>query len=251
MLKPRVIPFLLVSKGQLIKTVQFKSPRYLGDPINTVRILNEKEVDELAIIDIGASSEGRGPNLDLLKSVTSECFMPVAYGGGIRDLVDAQRVLRVGIEKLVVRSLALDNLSRVAEISKYAGESSVAVSIDIKQSRFGGWCLYCPGSKSHGHPDWPLYLEKVIQAGAGEIVLNAVHRDGTMVGMDTKMIAMAAQITTVPLVAVGGVGSLLDIRAGLNAGADAVGAGSFFVYHGPRKAVLITYPSQEELRNVL
>lgn len=234
-----------------MKTVHFKNPRYLGDPINTVRIFNEKEVDELVLLDIGARSEGCGPNLDLLRSVTAECFMPVAYGGGIRDLADTQRVLRLGIEKIIVRSLAMEKLSLVAEISKYAGASSVAVSIDIKHSRFGGWRLYCPGSKNHGHPDWLLYMKKVMQAGVGEIVLNAVHRDGTMIGMDTKMIAMAAQATTVPLVAVGGVGSLSDIREGLNAGADAVGAGSYFVYHGPRKAVLITYPSQEELRQAL
>ncbi len=251
MLRSRVIPILLVKDHGLVKTTKFADPKYVGDPINAIRIFNEKEVDELALLDITATPANHGPNFDLVQDVASECFMPLAYGGGIRGLADATRLFALGIEKVVLRSAAMSDLRTVTAIADYAGSSSVTVSIDVKKARFGRQQLFAPGTPMHGDPDWTGFLRRAIDAGAGEIILNAVDRDGTMSGMDTELIASGARTTTVPLVAVGGVGSLDDISVGIQAGADAVGAGAFFVYHGPRRAVLITYPRYGELTALL
>lgn len=251
MLRNRVIPVLLVKDHGLVKTTKFTDPKYVGDPINAIRIFNEKEVDELALLDISATPCDRGPNFDLVGDVASECFMPLAYGGGIRGLDDAKRLFALGIEKVVLRSAAMSNVRTVTQIADYAGSSSVTVSIDVKKSRFGRRQLFAPGTPLDGDSDWAGFLQRAIDAGAGEIILNSVDRDGTMSGMDAELIAAAARVTTVPLVAVGGVGSLHDISTGVRSGADAVGAGAFFVYHGPRRAVLITYPHYEELTALL
>lgn len=251
MLRSRVIPVLLVRDHGLVKTTKFTDPKYVGDPINAIRIFNEKEVDELALLDISATPGNRGPNFELVHDVASECFMPLAYGGGVRGLEDAKRLFGLGIEKVVLRSAAMSRVRTITEIADYAGSSSVTVSIDVKKSRFGRQQLVAPGTPLHGESDWIEVLQRAVDAGAGEVILNAVDRDGTMAGMDTDLIASATRMTTVPLVAVGGVGSLADIGAGVRAGADAVGAGAFFVYHGPRRAVLITYPQYEELTALL
>lgn len=246
-LRHRVIPVLLVKDQGLVKTTKFADPKYIGDPINAIRILNEKEVDELTLLDISATPARRGPNFELVEDVASECFMPLAYGGGVRNLQDAERLFAIGVEKVVLKSAAMDNPRLVSTIAEYAGTSSVCVSVDVKRSRLGRMQLFAPGTRLHGDSNWLGLVGTAIEAGAGEIILTAVDRDGTMSGMNTDLIATAAAATTVPLVAVGGVGSLDDIKAGIRAGADAVGAGAFFVYHGPRRAVLITYPRYEEL----
>lgn len=251
MLRHRVIPVLLAKDHGLVKTTKYADPKYVGDPINAIRIFNEKEVDELALLDISATPGGRGPNFELVQDVAAECFMPLAYGGGIRNLADAKRLFALGIEKVVLRTSVMNDLHVVTAIAEYVGSSSVTVSVDIKRSRLGRPQLYGPGTSLHGSPDWRQYLVSLAEAGAGEILLNAVDKDGTMRGMDTGLIAEAAGLTTIPLVAVGGVGSLNDIRDGIRAGADAVGAGAFFVYHGPRRAVLITYPQQSDLTQLL
>lgn len=251
MLRHRVIPVLLVKDHGLVKTTKFEKPKYVGDPINAIRIFNEKEVDELALLDISATPGNHGPNFDLVQDVASECFMPLAYGGGIRTLDDAKRLFGSGVEKVVLRSAAAENLELVTQIANYAGSSSVTVAIDVRRGRFSRLCVHCPNTRMDGESDWLGYLRNATAAGAGEIILNAVALDGTMSGMDTDLISRAARVTTVPLVAVGGVGSLDHIRAGIEAGADAVGAGAFFVYHGPRRAVLITYPGYEELATLL
>lgn len=251
MLRNRVIPVLLVKDHGLVKTVKFDKPKYLGDPINAIRIFNEKEVDELALLDISATPSGRGPNFDLVQDVASECFMPLAYGGGITSLDDAKRLFALGVEKVIVRTLTARDPSVVTQIANFAGASSVTVSIDVSKGRFGRRQIHAPGTTLQGDANWVGLLRRLIEAGAGEIILNAVDRDGTMAGMDTDLIGQAAQATSVPLVAVGGVGSLGDIQAGIRAGADAIGAGAFFVYHGPRRAVLITYPGYEKLRALL
>lgn len=247
MLRNRVIPVLLVKDRGLVKTTKFAEPSYVGDPINAIRIFNEKEVDELALLDISATPGRHGPNFDLVKDVASECFMPLAYGGGIRNLDDAKQLFGFGVEKVVLRSCAMGDLRTVTAIAEYAGSSSVAVSVDVRTKRFGRSELVAPGTALHGSANWSAFMQRAVDAGAGEVLLNAVSRDGTMSGMDTELIQAAAAIVTVPLVAIGGVGSLDDIRDGIRAGADAVGAGAFFVYHGPRRAVLITYPRYEQL----
>ena len=251
MLRHRVIPVLLVKDHGLVKTTRFENPRYVGDPINAIRIFNEKEVDELALLDIGATPGNYGPNYDLVQDVASECFMPLAYGGGIRGLDDAKRLFGLGVEKVVLRSAAAEDMRTVTQIADYAGSSSVTLSIDVKRNRLRRYQIYCPGSRLNGESDWRGFMRRATEAGAGEIMLNAVDRDGTMSGLDTDLVSEAARVTSVPLVAVGGVGDLDHIRAGVRAGADAIGAGAFFVYHGPRRAVLITYPDYDELKALL
>jgi cyclase len=251
MLRNRVIPVLLVKDHGLVKTTNFKDPRYIGDPINAIRIFNEKEADELMLLDIEASKDRRGPNFSLITDIASECFMPLSYGGGIRNLDDAQMLFSLGVEKIVLRTGAAQSPSLISEIVAFAGSSSVTVSIDLKKTRFGRYSIHCPGSSAHGSTEWLDFVRTVMRNGAGEILLNSVDRDGTMQGPDLQPIRTAAAICTVPLVAVGGVGSLDDIRAAIGAGADAVAAGAFFVFHGPRRAVLITYPSYGELAKVL
>lgn len=251
MLTSRIVPFLLVANGGLIKTRRFKEPKYIGDPINAIRIFNEKEVDELALLDIHASTNGAGPNLNLVRDVASECFMPLAYGGGIRTLDDAKQLFALGVEKLILRSAPANSLSLIAEIVRFSGSQSVAVSVDVKRNRIGSVRLHAPATRMDRRADWLEYLQAAATAGAGEIILNSVDRDGTMAGLDTGLIRQAAEALRIPLLAVGGVGSLGDIQAGLEAGANAIGAGSFFVFHGPRRAVLITYPSYSEIQSLM
>lgn len=248
MLRNRVIPILLSRDGGLVKTRQFKKPVYVGDPINAIRIFNEKEVDELALLDITANATS-GPNLNLVRDIASECFMPLAYGGGVRNLDDASELFALGVEKVIVRTAAARDLDVVGSIAKSHGQQSVAVAVDIDRGRLGGTRLHAPGTPRHGDPNWLSFINEAVSAGAGEIVLTSVEREGMMGGMDLKSIRMARGIG-VPLLAVGGVGRLDDIREGIAAGAHAVGCGSFFVFHGPRRAVLITYPSQAELETV-
>ncbi len=247
MLRNRVIPVLLLDGSGLVKTIRFSDPIYVGDPVNAVKIFNEKEVDEIVLLDIGVGDSGRGPNFDLISDVASECFMPLAYGGGIRGVDDARKLFSLGVEKVVLRRVAAQNESVVSEIVGWAGASSVAISVDVRTPKFGKPHLYNPGTRLHKSPHVVQFVEKMISCGAGEIFLNAVDRDGTRTGMDLRLIREIADVVSVPLVAIGGVGSVDDIVAGIEAGADAVGAGSFFIFHGPRRAVLLTYPRYEEL----
>lgn len=251
MLINRVIPVLLVKDHGLVKTRRFKKPAYVGDPINAIRIFNEKEVDELVLLDITATPENRGPNFDLVEDVAAECFMPLSYGGGIRNLDDARRLFSLGIEKVIIKTSALRDMKIIQEISSVVGSSSVAFSIDITKTRLGRYRVFAPRTTADGDDQWEKYIKRAIEFGAGEIVLNAVHQDGTMEGMDEELIRLASEQTSVPLVAIGGVGQLSHFKAAIDAGADAVGAGSFFVYHGPRRAVLITYPKYWELKELL
>lgn len=251
MLRNRVIPFLLARDGGLVKTTRFDKPVYVGDPINAIRIFNEKEVDELALLDITATRDGKGPNFQLVREIASQCFMPLSYGGGIRGVEDAKILFSLGVEKVIVRSLAMMSLGPLLDIANFAGSSSLALSLDIKRSRLGKPRIFCPGTPLHGSTDWPLIIRQALDSGVGEVVLNSVDRDGTMSGVDVDLVREAAATCSVPLVAVGGVGSMLDIKSAVEAGADAVGAGSFFVFHGPRRAVLISYPDYDALTELL
>lgn len=250
MLKHRVIPVLLVDDGRLVKTVRFRDPTYVGDPINAVKIFSEKEVDELTVLDIGATRRGR-INFNLIEEFASECFMPLGYGGGIRAVEDARSLFRIGVEKVILRSALMKDMRLIGAIADFGGQQSVAVAVDVATDRYGRQHL-AGGKRSLGRGrDWRAFLRQAIDAGAGEIVLNSVARDGTMAGMDADLIAEAAAICPVPLVAVGGVGRLDDIKRAIAAGADAVGAGAFFVFRGPHRAVLITYPEYQVLTRLL
>lgn len=251
MLKHRVIPCLLLRNGGLVKTRKFANPKYVGDPINAIRIFNDKEVDELMVLDITASKERREPNFSLIEQFAGECFMPLCYGGGIRSVEQARQLFALGVEKVCVQSAALEDVSLVSCIAERFGNQSVVVSADIKKDWRGRLRLYSAASGKMLSQPWLNYLLHVVSAGAGEVLINAVNHDGLMDGMNLDLIHKASSALSVPLIAVGGVGSLDDIKAAVEAGASAVAAGAFFVFHGPHRAVLITYPRYQELETLL
>lgn len=251
MLKHRIIPCLLLRNGGLVKTQKFADPKYVGDPINAIRIFNEKEVDELMVLDITASREGREPDYNLIGQFAGECFMPLSYGGGIRTIEQARQLFALGVEKVCLQTAALEDLSLITRLADQFGSQSILLSLDIKKNFLGKYQLYSAAAGKTQKQDWGDYLVQAVKAGAGEVVLNAVDRDGMMQGMDLELIRRAAEAVNVPLIAAGGAGSLSDIKAAVDAGASAVAAGAFFVFHGPHRAVLITYPRYEELEGLL
>jgi cyclase len=246
-LKHRVIPALLLQNDGLVKTQRFRSPKYIGDPLNAVRIFNEKEVDELLVLDINASKSGAPPNFGLIEQLAGECFMPLCYGGGIRSLDDASRVFALGIEKVCLQTAVLNDLRIVSSIAERYGQQSVVVSVDVKRDWVGKPKLYAAATSKKLHLSWEQFIQDAVSVGAGEILLNAVDRDGTFTGPDLPLIKAASAGLPVPLISLGGVNSLDDIKAAVEAGATAVAAGAFFVLHGPHRAVLITYPNYREL----
>lgn len=252
MIRPRVIPVLLLQNRGLVKTVKFKDPTYLGDPINIVRIFNDKEVDELTFLDITATAENRSPSFDLLSDITSECFMPLGYGGGIRSMEDVRRLLSIGIEKVILNAAAVENPILVRSAADYAGSSSVVVSMDVKKSLLGSHEILTRNAKNRTglHPlKHAVEMEKM---GAGELFVNCIDRDGTMQGYDIDLIKSISSVVSIPVVACGGAGKLQDlvdiIKLG---GASAAAAGSLFVFQGPLRGILISYPAQDDLRRVL
>jgi cyclase len=247
MLRQRIIPCLLLSRGGLVKTTRFRKPKYIGDPINAIRIFNQKQVDELIVLDIDASKNNTDPDYALIEQFASECFMPLCYGGGITTVEQAYRLFSMGVEKVSVQAGALRNLELITELSNRFGSQSIVASVDIKKDIFGRMRLYESHTGKYRREDWQEYLFLAETAGAGEILLNSVDRDGMMTGMDLKMISCATSRSKVPIIASGGVGSLTDIARGLSSGASAIAAGAFFVFHGPHRAVLITYPSPDEI----
>jgi cyclase len=251
MLKHRVIPCLLLRNRGLVKTVKFENPKYVGDPINAIRIFNEKEVDELLVLDIEASKTKREPDYELIEQFAGECFMPLAYGGGITTVEQVKRLFSIGVEKISVQTSALADFKLVSDIASHYGNQSVVVAIDIKKNLIGRYKLYASATRQLLDQDWSQFILNAIDAGAGEILLNSVDKDGTMSGMDFTLIEKAAKLCKVPLIASGGVAGLADFKKAVDSGADAVAAGAFFVYHGPLRAVLITYPKYAELINLL
>ncbi len=251
MLKHRVIPGLLLRNGGLVKTLKFANPKYVGDPINAIRIFNDKEVDELMVLDITASKERREPNYALIEQFAGECFMPLGYGGGIRTVEQARQLFALGVEKICLQTAALEDLTLITRLAERFGSQSVLISVDVKKNWLGKHQLYAAASGKTLSQPWIDFLQQAVAAGAGEVVLNAVDRDGVMQGMDIELIRQASAVLSVPLIAVGGVGSLADIKAAVIAGASAVSAGAFFVFQGPHRAVLITYPRYQELEALL
>lgn len=249
MLGVRVIPTLLLQDGGLVKGERFTKHRYVGDPINAVKIFNTKEVDEIVFFDISARSAGRGPDFSMLSDIASEAFMPMAYGGGVSTVEDAEKLFNIGFEKVVLNSAAVD-LGLVSRLSKQAGSQSIVVSIDAKKSLLGKYQVFTRcGTHNEGlSPD--IYAKRLQDAGAGELIICSIDREGTGKGYDLGLVAKVAGAVTIPVVASGGAGALQHLRAAVEAGASAVAAGSMFVFHGPRKAVLITYPQHELLEKM-
>lgn len=248
MLRTRVIPCLLLRGNGLVKTVQFKNPRYVGDPINAIKIFNDKEVDELVLLDISASREGREPPFSVIEEVASECFMPLAYGGGIRTVEQARKILKLGVEKVIFNTTAWKDPSVLRDASNEFGAQAVVVSIDVRRKIFGRYeVVTSAGSESTG-TDPVAYAKRMEEAGAGEILLTSIDRDGTMKGYDNDLLSKVSAAVGVPVVACGGAGTIDHFAEAVKVGgASAVAAGSMFVFHGPHRAVLITYPSQQQL----
>jgi imidazole glycerol-phosphate synthase subunit HisF len=247
MLRPRIIPCLLVQDKGLVKTVGFKDPKYVGDPINAVRIFNEKEVDELMVLDIDATRDNREPDFKMIENLAAECRMPLCYGGGVKTVEQAQRIFELGVEKIAISSVAIENPDIVAKIAKRVGNQSVIVVLDVKKSFFGKYEVFTHNGKKNTHKS-PMELAKQFeQLGAGEIVINSIDNDGVMKGYDMNLIDKVRESITLPMSVLGGAGSLKDI-AQLIAKHGIIGAaaGSLFVFKGVYKAVLINYPTRLE-----
>jgi len=253
MIRPRVIPVLLLQNRGLVKTVRFKDPTYLGDPINIVRIFNDKEVDELIFLDITATAENRPPAFDLLSDITSECFMPLGYGGGIRSMDDIRRLLSLGVEKVILNTAAVEDPALVRTAADYAGSSSVVVSMDVRKGLLGGRyeVLMRNGKKRTGR-DPVKHAVAMEKSGAGELFINSIDRDGTMQGYDIDLVRSISAAVSVPVVACGGAGKLQDLADIIKlGGASAAAAGSLFVFQGPLRGILISYPAQADLERIL
>jgi imidazole glycerol-phosphate synthase subunit HisF len=250
MLRTRVIPALLLQDGGLVKTLNFAKPKYVGDPINAVRIFNEKEVDELILMDITASRAGREPDYALISDIVSEAFMPIGYGGGVRTLAQAQRLVSSGIEKISFNSAALDGWDVVAQAAARLGSSSTLVSIDVNRDWRGRYRVYDARTRSNLKRDLMAYLAEAVDAGAGEIFINDVSRDGTGKGYDLDLIAKICSAVDVPVIICGGAGELAHLRQAADVQAAGVAAGSLFVYMGKHRAVMINYPSQKDLKGI-
>jgi imidazole glycerol-phosphate synthase subunit HisF len=248
MLRPRIIPCLLVRDKGLVKTVGFKDGKYLGDPINAVKIYNEKEVDELVVLDIDASRKGTEPNYKMIQKLAAECRMPLCYGGGIKTVEQARMIIGFGVEKVAISSAALENPALIGNIARVLGSQSVVVVLDVKKKLLGSrWEIFTyNGSRQSGQ--CPIeFAQKAENLGAGEIVINSIDHDGLMKGYDFALADRVRESITVPMTVLGGAGSLADIEALVSRfGIVGAAAGSLFVFKGPYKAVLINYPTHAE-----
>ena len=247
MLNPRITPCLLVHNKGLVKTVKFKDSKYVGDPINAVKIFNEKEVDELIVLDIDATVENREPDYKMIENLANECRMPLCYGGGIKTASQAQRILSLGVEKIAISSIVFDNPRLIKEISTKVGSQSVVIVFDVKKKLFGGYEIYTHNAKNKIKQDLFELVEKVQNLGAGEIVINSIDNDGVMKGYDLDLIERVINMSNIPMTVLGGAGTLEDIGKAIEKfGIIGCAAGSLFVFKGKYKAVLINYPSQEK-----
>jgi cyclase len=251
MLRPRIIPCLLIHNKGLVKTVNFKNPQYIGDPINTVRIFNEKEVDELAIFDIDASVLNKDPDLELLKKIANQSRMPICYGGGVKSVEMAQKIFALGIEKIAVSSIAIQNPKLLPEIANRVGSQSLIAVVDIKRKLFGGYEIYIHNGKIKTGLEPVNFIKYLENLGIGEVIINSIDNDGMMNGFDFNLIDKVIEGLSIPLTIVGGAGSIIDIEKAIQRyGLLGVGCGSLFVFKGPYKAVLINYPSIKEKKEI-
>lgn len=248
MLKTRVIPCLLLKGDGLVKTIKFKKPTYIGDPINALKIFNDKEVDELVFLDITASLEKRGPNFKLLSEISTECFMPLGYGGGITQLDEIEKLFHLGIEKVILNSAVHSKNDLIKKAVEIFGSQSIVASMDVKKHWLTGkQTVYTMSGQQNTNLSPVEYAKQMEDFGVGELIVNSIDLDGTMTGYDYELIRTISNSVKIPMVALGGAGSLEDLKKAKNAGASAVAAGSLFVYQQPHRAVLITYPSQAEI----
>ena len=247
MLKPRIIPTLLIHNKGLYKSVKFTDHKYVGDPLNAVRIFNEKKADEIMVLDIDASVNNEAPNMKLIQNLALECRMPLCYGGGIKTVEQAQEIFSLGVEKIAISSAAIENPSLITKISNIVGSQSVVVIIDVRKKFFGGLEICIKNSKKSTGVDPVEFIKKIQQLGAGEIVINSIDDDGMMHGYNMNLIKKLIKYIKIPITVLGGAGNLNDIREVINKfGTIGISAGSLFVFKGKYKAVLINYPTREE-----
>lgn len=246
---PRVIPCLLLDSDQrLVKTVRFDDPDYVGDPVNVLSIFSHFEVDEIVLLDIRATADGRRPPFELLTQLAGECMIPLGYGGGIASVEDARRILETGLEKVVLGTVVDRDPGLVKEIADVFGSQAVAVAVDVVRRPDGTFDVVVESGRRSLGVDPVTWARHAEDLGAGEILLTAVHRDGTLDGYDLELIGSVAEAVTVPLIANGGAGSRDDLRRAVVDGhASAVAAGSIFVYQGKRRGVLVNFPSRAQL----
>lgn len=251
MLRSRIIPCLLVQNGGLVKTTKFKDPKYVGDPINAVKIFNEKEADELIVLDIDASAQNREPDYAMIEHLAYECRMPFCYGGGIKTAQQALKIIKLGVEKVALSSAAIENPALLQEIAQSAGQQSVVAVVDVKRTLLGSYEIYTHNAKRKVKADLLELLAKLQQLGVGEIVVNSIDRDGTMKGYDEALVQKVRNAVDVPITILGGAGSLADLK-NMVATYKVIGAsaGSLFVFKGPYRAVLINYPRPEEIQEI-
>lgn len=248
MFRARVIPCLLLRGNRLIKTRKFKDETYIGDPVNAVRIFSEKQADELVLLDVDASREGRDPDYQLISEIAGECFMPIAYGGGIRGLDQVRRVIRCGVEKVVITSAAVESTEIIRQSAEVFGSQAIIGGVDVRKAFSGAYRVVAKSATVETKLTLEDHVQNLAAAGAGEILVNSVDRDGTMSGYDLKLIRVVVGRVKVPVVACGGAGTMEHLREAVcEAGASAASAGSMFVFHGRHKAVLINYPTGIEL----
>ena len=252
MLRTRVIPCLQLVGSSLVKAVKFKKYKYIGDPVNTVRIFNELEVDELCFLDIRATKDKRYPDLKILQEISNECFMPVSYGGGIQDLDTTKKILSIGFEKIVLNSAAIEKPSLITDIATLIGSQSVVVSIDVKKSLFKGNKVFTiSGTKNTkmNPVEWAQQIEKL---GAGEILLTSIDRESTWNGFDVDLVAEISASVSIPIIAHGGAGKVRHVVDVVKSGnASAVALGSMVVYQRKGMGVLVNFPDKTELENAL
>lgn len=252
MLRTRVIPCLLLKNESLVKTVKFKEYNYIGDPINTVRIFNELEVDELMFLDIFASKEGREINFKILQAIANECFMPLSYGGNIKSLNDAEKIFKTGFEKIVINSNAFGNIELIEKISNYFGSQSIVGSVDIKKTLLGKQCFFSHHGKTKQKTDIIEWIKKLETAGVGELLVTSIDKEGSWEGYDIELLKKVTSAVQVPVIANGGCGNIEHIgEAVKQANASACAVGSMVVYQKKSMGVLVNFPDKMRLKEVL
>ncbi|MFM9889406.1 MAG: AglZ/HisF2 family acetamidino modification protein [Rickettsiales bacterium] len=246
MARPRIIPCLLLRKTGLVKGEKFANHRYVGDAINTARIFNDKGVDELMLLDIDATREGREPNYALIGELASECFMPLCYGGGVKNVAQMERLYRLGCEKICITTAA-STPGFIEEAAARFGRQSVVVGIDVRKKLLGGYEVMVASGSRKIATLLEEYVRDVTAKGAGEILIQAIHKDGTLSGYDLELVGLVAKNTTVPVIAAGGANSAANLAAATRAGASAASAGALFVFQGKHRAVLVNVPSRADM----